>query len=59
MENKQIIPVAALLVGDIGNVNVGMEERKEVSVSLWGLSRFSVCERERERSERLMITIRY
>lgn len=47
MKNKQIILVAAILVGDIGNVNVGEEERKRFLLYPLGLSRFSVCEREK------------
>lgn len=58
MKNKQIILVAAVLVGDIGNVNVGVEERKRFLC--FPLGSFQIlCVRERERRERLMITIRY
>lgn len=56
MKNKQVILVAAVLVGDIGNVNVGVEERK--IFLCFPLGSFQIlCVRERR--ERLMITIRY
>lgn len=45
MKNKQIILVAAVLVGDIGNVNVGVEERK-IFLFPSGVFPDSLCERD-------------
>lgn len=60
MKNKQIIAVAALLVGDIGNVNAGVEERERIlsfSLGTFQILCVYVCVCARESG--LMITIKY